>query len=486
MAMPQTGRVIALFALLAPVVRAQLVVNTPVDQEELQRQLPLEEEAPAAPGLTMNNPTICDSKVKQYSGYFTIPGSRSTRYFFWFFESRSNPESDPLVMWLTGGPGCSSQLALLAENGPCTVNKDGASTTNNPYSWTTKANVMWVDQPAGTGFSTGLPTMHNESQVGDNMYKFLQALLTSSELSKFAKNAFFVFGESYAGHYVPAVTHRIWQGIKNKEGVAINLQGLAIGNGLTNPSEQYKWYAQMAQDGGKAEGGSLAHGVINSSLTIGAMKAASVACVAAINSCNAGHANSCTGAYAICNYGEVVPYQMTGMNPYDMRIPCEHGNLCYDFSHVTTYLNSKDVQQQLGVSKRWASCNMLVNAQFQQDWMHNFHTLLPDMLADGLRVLIYAGDVDYICNWLGNKKWTLALEWPHKAEFNDAEDKPYTLPGTNEAAGRLRTAAGFSFMQVYQAGHMVPMDKPQVALDMLDGFLSNSLSARTGASEIVV
>merc|ERR1712241_543099 len=103
-----------------------------------------------------------------------------TNYFFWLFESRSKPETDPLVMWLTGGPGCSSQLALLAENGPCSVNKQGTDTIKNPFSWNSKANVMWVDQPAGTGFSTGVPTMHNQAQVGNAMYGFLQAFLKMS------------------------------------------------------------------------------------------------------------------------------------------------------------------------------------------------------------------------------------------------------------------------------------------------------------------
>ena len=52
----------------------------------------------------------------------------------------------PLVVWLTGGPGCSSTLALLTENGPCKVNDDGKSTTVNPYSWTEAAHVLWLDQ----------------------------------------------------------------------------------------------------------------------------------------------------------------------------------------------------------------------------------------------------------------------------------------------------------------------------------------------------
>ena len=80
-----------------------------------------------------------------YSGYINFSGSLGAKsYFFWLLESRSEPSSDPLVIWLTGGPGCSSQMALLMENGPCLVNKDGNGTTLNEFSWTNKANVMWV------------------------------------------------------------------------------------------------------------------------------------------------------------------------------------------------------------------------------------------------------------------------------------------------------------------------------------------------------
>ncbi|KAF1778439.1 Alpha/Beta hydrolase fold [Phytophthora cactorum] len=97
---------------------------------------------------------FCDS-TKQLSGYFKITGSKSKNYFYWFFDSI---------------------LALLQENGPCSVNDD-LSLKKNPYSWTERANVMWIDQPVG---------------------EFFQAK------PEYQKLPFYVFGESYAGHYVPA------------------------------------------------------------------------------------------------------------------------------------------------------------------------------------------------------------------------------------------------------------------------------------------
>lgn len=114
--------------------------------------------------------------MKQYSGYFSAGGNKE--YFYWFFESRSSPTTDPLTMWLSGGPGCSSMLALFAENGPCKVTSDGTGTTKNAFSWNTKSNLMYVDQPPGTGFSTGTEDS-GEDGVATDMYHFMQAFMSA-------------------------------------------------------------------------------------------------------------------------------------------------------------------------------------------------------------------------------------------------------------------------------------------------------------------
>eukprot|EP00501_MAST-03F_sp_TOSAG23-6_P000285 GSMAST32.ASY1.ANO1.291.1 assembled CDS len=164
---------------------------------------------------------LCDV-TKQYSGYYKL-GTQNKNYFYWFFESRNDPANAPLVLWLTGGPGCSSEVALFGENGPCKVQSD-LTTKTNPNSWNENANLIYIDQPAGTGFSYG-----------------------SHDTNETETKEFFVFGESYAGHYVPAVTHRIYEGNKNvKSGdIYIPLKGLAIGNGLTDPEIQYAKYVRF-------------------------------------------------------------------------------------------------------------------------------------------------------------------------------------------------------------------------------------------------
>lgn len=84
-------------------------------------------------------------------------------------------------------------------------------------------------------------------------------------------------------------------------------------------------------------------------------------------------------------------------------------------------------------------------------------------MDDNVDVLVYAGDVDYICNWLGNKAWVLDLQWQGKEGMNAAKDDDYLV--ADKTAGRLRSHKTFHFLQIYQAGHMVPMDKPEVGAE---------------------
>ena len=155
--------------------------------------------ASAAPShhLEEASPKLCDPAVQQYSGYFKLSTGTAIaqkEYFYWMFEARHQPASAPLLLWMTGGPGCSSAVALFGENGPCHVSADGTNTTLNPYSWTEAANVVYIDQPAGTGFSYGLGMDHNESTVAADMYDFLQQFLKAHP--EYAGLPFYAFGES--------------------------------------------------------------------------------------------------------------------------------------------------------------------------------------------------------------------------------------------------------------------------------------------------
>lgn len=418
-------------------------------------------EAPVAAGF-------CD-ETKQLSGYFKLSGSKNKNYFYWFFESRGAPSTDPVIIWLTGGPGCSSILALFEENGPCSVNDD-LSLKRNPFSWNEHANIMWIDQPVGVGFSYGDKSEYdtNEKEVGDDMFQFLQQFFAAHK--EYQQQEFYVFGESYGGHYVPAIAHRVFTGNQNKEGLHINLQGFGIGNGLTDPQVQYKYYPEMAYNN------SYHVEAVSYPLYL-AMKAAVGPCIKMIAKCQTNKA-ACLAAQSFCNAALVAPYTASGLNVYDVREECKVSPLCYDFSHVEKFLRLESTRKQLNVDKhsaKWESCNMEVHAGFAYDWMKNFHELVIPMIEGGIKGLVYAGDADFIVNWLGCKAWTLELEWNKKAQFVAAEDKPWVVDG--KKAGEVRSIDNFSFLRVFEAGHMVPLNQPKNALEMLKAF---TLSKREG------
>ncbi|RLN50298.1 hypothetical protein BBJ28_00019912 [Nothophytophthora sp. Chile5] len=212
------------------------------------RQLPYECSA-SSPSISADVSYLCDPDTKQDAGYVKLANKANDHYFYWYSESRSSPATDPLVLWLTGGPGGSSIMAMLAENGPCKI-LPNVATEVNPYSWTTQANVVWLDQPTSVGFSNGLSQDKdfNETNVGENIYWFLQGFLAKHP--ELEDREFFVTGESYGGHYVPVAAHYIWTQNRKNEATApdtqrINLQGLAVGNGLTNPTIQVRLYPQQ-------------------------------------------------------------------------------------------------------------------------------------------------------------------------------------------------------------------------------------------------
>jgi cathepsin A (carboxypeptidase C) len=143
------------------------------------------------------NASLCDARSKQYTGWLDVGAKH---IFFWYFESQDSPVDDPLVLWLTGGPGGSGMIGMLQENGPCLINEYGNGTVYNEYGWSGHANVIYVDQPAGVGFSyvdEGVPLPATSFTAAEDMHHFLQ-LFTSEVFPKLRGKEFHITGESYA------------------------------------------------------------------------------------------------------------------------------------------------------------------------------------------------------------------------------------------------------------------------------------------------
>ncbi|KAK6936100.1 Peptidase S10, serine carboxypeptidase [Dillenia turbinata] len=409
-----------------------------------------------------------------HAGYYRLPNTKSARMFYFFFESRRNRTDDPIVVWLTGGPGCGSELALFYENGPFHLTSN-LSLAWNDYGWDKISNIIFVDQPTGTGFSythDDDDIRNNEEQVGNDLYDFIQAFFAAHP--QYVKNDFYITGESYAGHYVPAFASRIHQGNKESQGIHINLKGLGIGNGLTHPGIQYKAYPDYA----------LQMKLIEQS-DYDEIKKSVPACEEAAKQCVPGpHGEeSCESSHSLCNPLFYSILNIAGdINYYDIRKQCE-GDMCYDFSGVEDFLNKDSVRKALGVGDiRFVSCSAIVHMTMMGDWMRNLEVVIPPLLEDGIKLLVYAGEYDFICNWLGNSRWVQAMEWSGQKQYGASPSVKFMVDG--KEAGALNSYGPLSFLKVYNAGHMVPMDQPEASLEMLQRWIEGNLTA-AGAVEML-
>lgn len=417
------------------------------------------------------------------SGYFKLNRTHDAHMFYMYFESRSpHPESDPLVLWMTGGPGCSSELAVFFENGPFRI-APNLTLSSNPHGWDASHHMIFIDQPVGTGFSwSDAPEdeVTSEKQVADDVLDFLIEFIDAKP--HLAASPFFVTGESYAGHYVPAVAARIAEhnASEHRRTAPIALRGLAIGNGLTEPAIQYGAYADFARD----------NGLISNEVRAG-IRRIYPWCKFGIDLCQGplGFDWVCSLALSFCTatvYEPIMAASDRNFNVYDITKECV-GPLCYpEFGVMDKYLAQPDVRAALNVKPglQWQSCSRQVYMDFLGDFLRNYDDRVTPLVDAGTRALIYVGTRDFICNWYGNERWVDALPWAGRYDFEDsdfvdwgvADDAPGAAgqaaaprpgPGKKRAGTVKGDGLALTFALVEGAGHMVPMDQPAASLAMV-------------------
>ncbi|KAL8932335.1 MAG: hypothetical protein Q9216_006879, partial [Gyalolechia sp. 2 TL-2023] len=170
-------------------------------------------------------PNVTYPLPPNWAGHIPIPGAGNNKLFFWLFQAENLNASQNLILWLNGGPGCSSMTGLTLENGPLQFHTQTAVPKANPHSWTKLANVLYVDQPVGTGYSTGDKAPSNMADITDDFFRWLKAFYDHFPTLK-KKNTYIV-GESYAGIYIPYFAKAI---LANRSLLNINLKAIALGD----------------------------------------------------------------------------------------------------------------------------------------------------------------------------------------------------------------------------------------------------------------
>ncbi|PHH61268.1 hypothetical protein CDD81_646 [Ophiocordyceps australis] len=155
------------------------------------------------------------------------PNERDHLY-FWFFptDNEEQRDSNEIVIWLNGGPGCSSLLGLLQENGPFLWNPGTEKPVSNPWSWHKLTNVVWVEQPVTVGFSQGEASITNEDELGEQFLGFWKSFVDAFCMRGFKV---YVAAESYGGYYGPYISSHM---VDKKDKNYYDIQGLIVYDGV--------------------------------------------------------------------------------------------------------------------------------------------------------------------------------------------------------------------------------------------------------------
>ncbi|KAF9043005.1 alpha/beta-hydrolase [Panaeolus papilionaceus] len=434
---------------------------------------------------------VCETTpgVGQMSGYIQV--GKNMSMWFWFFEARNNPDTAPFTLWLNGGPGCSSMIGLFQENGPCQVMPDQKTTVLNPFSWNNISNMIYIDQPIGTGFSFGDDEVNSTFTASPFVWNAFQVLFESPQFKKFKQREFIFATESYGGHYGPEfVTYFDAQNAlidaRSLKGEKITVSALMINNGWYDPLLQNKAYVDFATNApsfGPLQSPDVLAQLNMSFFQPGGCQDQELACYAAVALANtdpvtkapldpatptpidSAHADDiCKKADRFCVDNVFVP-AVGDRDSDDLR---QLGNTTTPFppEDYIKFLRRAEVVTAIGAVGTYRECANAPFALFSKTG-DDARTLLPQLskLADSnLRILLWHGDADINCNWLGGHASALALEWHGASKLSKLDFKNLTVAG--EVVAAVKEVDEFAFMRVFGAGHEIPAFKPQAAFEI--------------------
>ncbi|KAF4382234.1 hypothetical protein CsatB_009690 [Cannabis sativa] len=406
----------------------------------------------------------------QYSGYVTVNKKAGRALFYWLTESPASrkPESRPLVLWLNGGPGCSSVAYGAAEEiGPLHIRPDGKTLFINPYSWNNVANLLFLESPAGVGFSYSNTTSDlyttGDQRTAEDAYIFL--LHWFERFPQYKHRDFYVVGESYAGHYVPQLSQIIYEKNKGKQNPVINLKGFMVGNAVTDDYHdyvgtfEYWWTHGLISDS--------TYRMLRRKCDFGSSQHPSVECMNALVIAEREQGN--IDPYSIftspCNSSEFLNRNLRGHYPWMSRAydPCTE-------RHSKVYFNIPEVQRALhanvtGLSYPWKTCSDIVGNY----WTDSPLSMLPiykELISAGLKIWVFSGDTDAVVPVTATRYSIDALKLPTVTNWHPWYDH-------GKVGGWSQVYKGLTFVTITGAGHEVPLHRPRHAFILFRSFLEN-------------
>lgn len=444
--------------------------------------------------------------------------------FFWYFEAQKDPQDSPLVLWVNGGPGGSSMFGLFTEHGPCQVEAN-LETSAREWSWNREFNVLYVDQPVHTGFSydvptpgvfhakngsittggadaaagpgfsggTGFPgvfssqdpaaTANTTDNAARHYWNFLQVWTHDFLAGRPTDGSVSIFTESYGGRYGPSFAAHIQaQNARIRTGAlrgarTLDLRNLGIVNGCIDLLLQEQSYPEYAYDRNPYGIRGLTRAEYAASLVAHLRKGG---CADRLRGClglgaaldadmrgDAAAVNAaCKSASDYCQNEVEFPFVFRRERGYYDVTHCFLD--AFPSNRYLEFLAKEEVLRALGVPVNYTDSSYAVAAAFNATGDYARRTRrgsvgeIAGLLDAGVQVTLLYGDADFACNWVGGERVSLSVPHRGAAGFRAAGYADVELGGA-ESPGQVRQHGLFSFVRVYNSGHMVPASQPEAA-----------------------
>ncbi|KAJ5490562.1 Peptidase S10 serine carboxypeptidase [Penicillium expansum] len=423
--------------------------------------------------------------LKMHAGHIEVDPDINGNLFFWHFQNRHIANRQRTVIWLNGGPGCSSMDGALMEVGPYRL-QDDHTLKYNEGRWDEFANLLFVDNPVGTGFSYANTNsyIHELDEMAAHFITFLEKFFEL--FPEYANDDLYIAGESYAGQHIPYIAKAIQnrnKGVAQNGGTQWPVKGLLIGNGWISPADQYPSYFKFVEREGLIAPGTTLYNNLN---------ALNEVCLSKLETAGAKNKLDIgTCELVLQQFLDLTTENHQCYNMYDVRLKDEAKscgmNWPPDLKNIEPYLQRPDVVKALNINPAkksgWTECAGLVHQAFTAKNSIPSVQLLPDLIESGINVLLFSGDKDLICNHIGTETLIHNMNWKGGTGFE-------TSPGVwaprhdwtfeDEPAGIYQSARNLTYVLFYNSSHMVPFDNPRQTRDMLDRFMKVDIASIGG------
>lgn len=396
-------------------------------------------------------------------GYVTV--RKDAHMFWWLYGTMAatNRTDIPLVMWLQGGPGASSTgFGNFGEIGPLDLDLKP-----RPHNWVESANVLFVDNPVGTGYSyveNSLAFTTNEDQIAADLVTLFRAFL--SRYPSFKGTPFYIFSESYGGKMASSFAKALYEAIQERT-IETDFRGVALGNAWMKPMSFVNTWAPFL----------LATAEIDE---VGYKKIQAKAQLTqkAVDEKKWSYA---TDLWAQTE--DVVQEVSAGIDFYNILYRGGSNKLSQGTNslerraenHLRTYaadpltqLMNGPIKTKLKIPKNitWGGQSNAVFRHLVNDFMQSLVGTVDHLLKINVPVIVYTGHLDLICCSLGTMDWMEDLTWDGYSSWKAAKRETiYDSQGI--VVGFEKSFKNLKFFTILSAGHMVPTDQPEAAEIML-------------------